>query len=266
MAGVTGVTVSVTPTNYTGKCPKVITFTARINVNMRGDLQLRYRWIRSDGATLGIQGERIVRDGVVVKKITWNLGAAGKSYRNYWMALEILPGSYHINTIYKRVKPLMTSNRAMFTLNCLNTLATIPAQTISSHRNIQLPLALPEYEISGRISSNPALGCLSCLEGRKVKIVLRKGRSVTNHIFTLDGNSSYNYCFKSPFITPGTYTITVVKGPPNQANYRNDLNPCFDGVTPVNRTVTLTATNKKALNQNFQIDFSLIWGGGALCW
>lgn len=272
-AEVTGVTVSVSQSDFTGKCPKLLTFTGRITVNMEGSHELRYRWVRSDGATLGIKGGVIGRSGVIVRTMTWKLGATGKSYRNYWMALEILPDSYHIDTRYNRVTPLMTSNRALFTLKCVNTLATPRNTNLLVDKNIRLPLALPQWEISGRISSKPELGCRSCLQGRKIKIILRKGRRfrkgsrVTRHVFTLNRNSSYNYRFRSPFITAGTYTITVVKGPPDQANYGNDLNICFNGVAPVSRTVTLTSSNKRALNQDFQIDFSLIWGGGRpLCW
>jgi hypothetical protein len=263
-AGVTSVTVSVTPANFTGQCPKALTFTGNILVTQGGEL--RYRWIRSDGGKGPIKGGEIIRNGTVIVTNTWTLGQTGRSFRNYWMAIEILPETYRINTIYPSVTPLMTSNRAYFTLNCVNEVVAIPSSEVLPNNRIPGTFTLPEWEISGRISGNPG-SCVTCLQGRKVKIILRKGSTVTNHVVTLDRNSSYNYRFRAPFISAGTYTISIEKGPPDQANYGNDLNICFNGASPSTRTVTLSSSSKKALNQDFQIAFSLLWGGSyPLCW
>lgn len=260
------VKISVSPSDYTGNCPKLLIFKGGITVNKgKKDGEYRYRWIRSDGAFGPVKGGTIKRNGSIIIKSEWLYGGNGNVYRDLWQQVQILPNSYRIGSRPGVVKPLLVSNKAFFTLNCLD-VATPRNEGLLINNTVNR-VRLPEWEISGRISPRAADGSGSRLQGRKVKVILRKGSNVTRYVFTLDRNSSCNYKFKSPFISAGTYYITVEKGPSDRENYSNELNICFSGTNPVRRTVTLTSANKKALNQDFEISYSILWGGGQpLCW
>ncbi len=269
---VTGVKLTVSPSNYTGPCPKLFKFTGRIMVKKDKVSVYRYRWIRSDGSYGPVKGGSIVRDSSVIVTSEWLYGGNGNTYRNQWKQIQILPNHYKIDAMHNYIKPLMSSNKAFFTLNCRQPEVKNPERENLTINNAFTRVRLPVWEISGRISPKHE-GCNSCLEGRKIRIILRKAAqdgnpaTVTRHVYTLDGNSSYNYKFRSPFITAGTYTIIVEKGPVAQSSHSNNLNICFTGADPIRKTVTLTSSNKKALNQDFKIDYTILWGGGQpLCW
>ena len=227
---VTKVEVSVSPENFTGFCPKKFIFTARISATGRGTV--RYRWIRSDGATSPPKTLSYSLSSTKTVTSYWELGAAGKTYRNYWKAIEILEPRRFV------------SERAIFSLNCLRALVAI--------RN----------EISGRLSASVDGHNIG---GRKVKIILRKDGSVERSLeISLDREGNANYRFT--LLSLGTHTITVEKGSPDPENYTSSANWCFDGTTPSIRRVTLDSTHRTATNQNFIINYHLAWDRSGICW
>ncbi len=101
---VTRVYATVSPKNYSGKCPFKFNFTGYITTNGKGTV--KYKWIRKDGAIAPVK--TIYFSKAETKKVTssWYLGGAGKVYKNYWEAVQILsPNS-------------ITSNKALFSLYC----------------------------------------------------------------------------------------------------------------------------------------------------
>jgi hypothetical protein len=99
-AKVVKVTASVTPTSWTGKCPKRFEFVGKITVNRPG--VVKYRWIRSDGAGAPVKTLRFRRPGTLNVTSYWQLSSPGTK----WEAVEILAPNK------------MTSNKAVFTLRC----------------------------------------------------------------------------------------------------------------------------------------------------
>mgnify|MGYP001567226316 CR=1 FL=1 len=99
---VTGVTAAVSPTSYTGSCPKKFDFTANITTNAAGTVT--YKWARSDGA--GAPTHTLVFASAGTQPATpddWTLSSSGTK----WEKIQILtPNS-------------LESNQAEFTLNCL---------------------------------------------------------------------------------------------------------------------------------------------------
>ena len=114
MAAVTGVTLSGTPLNYSGPCPKTIRFTGQITCTDPGEV--RYKWIRSDlpNTNNRPQWGTIPRNGTLTVTFDWNIGQTGRAaaFRDHWVALEILPPEYF------NLTPIITSNRVVFTLIC----------------------------------------------------------------------------------------------------------------------------------------------------
>jgi len=102
-AKVTKVKAFVTPKTYTGKCPKRFEFVGKIRVNRPG--VVKYRWIRSDGATAPVQTIRFLRRGTRTVTTYWQIGAPGM----HWRAIRILAPNKK------------TSNRAVFKLRCTTT-------------------------------------------------------------------------------------------------------------------------------------------------
>ncbi len=101
---VTRVYATVSPKSYKGKCPFKFNFTGYITTNGKG--AVKYKWIRKDGAIAPVK--TIYFSKAETKKVTtsWYLGGAGKVYKNYWEAVQILsPNS-------------ITSNKAYFSLYC----------------------------------------------------------------------------------------------------------------------------------------------------
>jgi hypothetical protein len=99
-AKVVKVTASVTPTSWTGKCPKRFEFVGKITVNKPG--VVKYKWIRSDGAIAPVKTLRFRRPGTLAVTTYWQLSSPGTK----WEAIEIL------------APDKMTSNKAVFTLRC----------------------------------------------------------------------------------------------------------------------------------------------------
>jgi hypothetical protein len=98
-------TARVSPTTYTGTCPKVFTFTGFIQVS-GGPVTVRYKWIRSDGAITPQQTITFAGSGSQQQAATttWT----GRATGTQWQAIQILgPGSAQ-------------SNRATFSLTCQN--------------------------------------------------------------------------------------------------------------------------------------------------
>ncbi|MBI5030638.1 MAG: hypothetical protein HZB51_08930 [Chloroflexi bacterium] len=100
-----GSKTSVDQTDYSGACPKTVTFTGTITANDEGTVT--YKWESSDGsnnsAVLSLSF-----DGADTKTVThtWTLGSSGKTFTDYWERLHILSPTD------------VTSNNAMFTLRC----------------------------------------------------------------------------------------------------------------------------------------------------
>lgn len=101
---VTDLRVEVNPAHYTGSCPGIITFTAKITVS--GPCHVRYRWIRSDAARAPVQEIVFNAAGQQEVTTTWTLGGPGLRNYNGWEAIRIYsptPG---------------TSSHANFDLHC----------------------------------------------------------------------------------------------------------------------------------------------------
>lgn len=98
---VTGVTAAVSPTSYTGPCPKKFEFTANITANAAGSVT--YKWARSDGA--GAPTHTLVFAAAGTQAATpndWTLSSPGTK----WEKIQILtPNTFE-------------SNQAEFTLTC----------------------------------------------------------------------------------------------------------------------------------------------------
>jgi hypothetical protein len=99
-AKVTKVYVSVSPTSWSGKCPKRFEFTGKITVDKPG--VVKYKWIRSDGVNAPVKTIGFRRPGTQTVKSYWQLSAPGQK----WEAIEILAPNP------------MKSNKAVFTLKC----------------------------------------------------------------------------------------------------------------------------------------------------
>lgn len=106
---------------YTGFAPALITFYGHIGApGLSKDVEIKYRWVRSDGAHSGSQSITLGphRWGMPVKT-TWTLGLP-----NYhgWVALEVLTPSH------------ILSEKAAFTVRCADVRA--PFQSLGACRNI----------------------------------------------------------------------------------------------------------------------------------
>ena len=101
---VTRVYATVSPKSYKGKCPFKFDFTGYITTN--GKATVKYKWIRKDGARAPVKAIYFNKAGTKKVTTSWYLGGAGKVYKNYWEAVQILsPNS-------------ITSNKALFSLYC----------------------------------------------------------------------------------------------------------------------------------------------------
>ena len=97
---VTGVTVSVSPTTYSGVCPKVYDFSANITVNKAGDVV--YAWEKSDGTVSS--NSTLNFSGIGTQTVTniWSKGSTGTG----WYVLKIISPN------------ALNSNKASFTNTC----------------------------------------------------------------------------------------------------------------------------------------------------
>lgn len=93
--------VSVTPAEYSGQCPKRFEFVGEITSDTAGVVQ--YTWIRSDGATSPVEALRFGKAGTMRVTTYWELGAEGQ----HWQALQIVAPNQ------------LFSNRATFSLKCV---------------------------------------------------------------------------------------------------------------------------------------------------
>jgi len=111
-AAVIEVKASVTPTEYSGACPKRFEFVGAIAVNK--PCVVKYKWIRSDNAISPVETIVFRRRGI--KRVTsyWELGAVGE----HWEAVEILAPN------------LMVSNKAGFKLDCLHVAVIKPGMRL----------------------------------------------------------------------------------------------------------------------------------------
>ena len=101
---VEGAGLEAVPTSYSGPCPGLIKFRAKIQASTAG--RVKYTYFRSDGGT-GPEGF-VDFDGPGVKLVetTWTLGGASLTHYEGWVAIRILwPNSYE-------------SNHAKFVLDC----------------------------------------------------------------------------------------------------------------------------------------------------
>jgi len=223
------VKVNATPEKCSAFCPKKIDFNATIAVEK--PMKISYRWIRSDGAKGPIQKIYFRRPGFKTVNTSWTLGAGGKSYKNYWKAIEVIEPYRFI------------SERAYFNLICL------------------MKVILPSYKISGLIHGG-ADGRL--IGGRKVIVRISTTSFSRSQTLTLDSNGEANYTFRT--LSPGSYTITVDKGPSNLANYTSTANACYRGTDPASRNVTLSSSSPHADNQDFKVNFVIAWDHYGDCW
>jgi hypothetical protein len=228
---VTKVLVSVNPTSFDGICPKRFNFTAKITASGPGIV--RYRWLRSDGATAPVKNLVFKRAQTRTVTSIWQLGGPGKTYRGYWKKVEIVSPN-----------PVV-SNRALFDLTC------------------RMVAIAPTYAIRGNVNGGTE-GRL--IRERKVKVLLKHGGSTfMSRTLTLDSNGSADYAFSGPMLRPATYTLSVEKVDSNPDTLTNTLNVCFNGTTPATRTVTLSSTTREVNNQDFVINFVIAWDRD-LCW
>ena len=91
--------------DYTGACPKTVTFSGTITANDEGNVT--YKWESSDGSNDSAVLS-LAFDGPDSKTVThtWTLGSSGKTLTDYWEHLHILSPTN------------VTSNNATFTLRC----------------------------------------------------------------------------------------------------------------------------------------------------
>ena len=100
-----GTATNADTTDYTGSCPKTVTFSGTITVNDAGTVT--YKWESSDGSNDSAVLS-LAFDGPDSKTVThtWTLGSSGKTLTDYWEHLHILSPTN------------VTSNNATFTLRC----------------------------------------------------------------------------------------------------------------------------------------------------
>lgn len=225
---VTAVTTEVSERECTGFCPHRFVFTGRITVNRAGTV--RFRWTRSDGAAVPEQTLVFGAAGTQTVSDYWELGGSGMgSFPDRWEAIEILSP----NTV--------TSNRALFSLRCLPRIMA------------------PSYEISGAIDSGPQGNLVT---GRQVKVIVtHSGATPLFQVVTLDAEGRGNYRF-GRLLGTGEYGVAVEKVPYTGSS---GLNVCFQGTTPANRRVELSAATTRATDQNFTVLYVVGWDRSA-CW
>ena len=100
-----GSSTSADTTDYSGTCPKTVTFSGTITANDAGNVT--YKWESSDGSNDSIVLS-LAFDGAGSKTVThtWLMGSSGKTFTDYWERLHIMSPTD------------VTSNNATFTLRC----------------------------------------------------------------------------------------------------------------------------------------------------
>ncbi|HED12871.1 MAG TPA: hypothetical protein ENI62_04330 [Gammaproteobacteria bacterium] len=126
---------------------------------------------------------------------------------------------------------------------------------------MQVPTVSLKQGIYGTVSINNSS---SRLFGYGIKVRLRQGgRLLASQSLTLNSLSRVNYHFR---VGPGSYVVTVVKGPRPRSNPRPRANWCFSGTSPGSRTATLSTTHPAATGQNFTINYAVAWNLSSSCW
>lgn len=97
---VTSVVSSVSPSTFTGVCPKTFDFSASIKANKAGTVT--YRWERSDGATDSDKTLTFTGAATLTVTDSWSKGSSGSG----WERVKIISPN------------AMTSNKAEFNLTC----------------------------------------------------------------------------------------------------------------------------------------------------
>ena len=108
-SGTITTSLSSNPPMYNGSCPTTIEFSGTITDN-GGNRDVRYRFIRSDGATGPEEVIRFDQPGSQTVSMTWDIG---RSYQG-WVAIEILQPTQ------------LQSNRAEFELTCAPSTGALP--------------------------------------------------------------------------------------------------------------------------------------------
>lgn len=105
--------VEVSPKTFSGECPALFTFTAKIVYRGEHEISIQYLWERSDG---GVQARpsslRFDRPGTREVQSTWAIGdSAGQdpTFKPYlgWMRIRLV------------TSPTVVSNNATFSLTCV---------------------------------------------------------------------------------------------------------------------------------------------------
>lgn len=111
---VTGAALSADPASYNGPCPGVIKFNGKIAANGQGEV--KYQFIRSDGAVGPIQTLVFTGPGSKPVSTTWTLGGPALPEYAGWEAIKILSPNP------------MESNHADFKLLCSDLQPTNPTK------------------------------------------------------------------------------------------------------------------------------------------
>jgi len=94
-ANITSVVVTATPADYTGTCPVTITFKAAVTLDGPG--QVKYKWLRSDGATDTLVHPPLTFTGpsTLYATTTWQLGATVPAFQpfNGWEKIALTLGN-----------------------------------------------------------------------------------------------------------------------------------------------------------------------------
>lgn len=109
---VTGTALAADPANYNGPCPGVIKFHGKIAANGQGEV--KYQFIRSDGAVGPVQTLMFTGSGSKPVSTTWTLGGPALPEYVGWEAIKILSPNP------------MESNHADFKLLCSDLQPTNP--------------------------------------------------------------------------------------------------------------------------------------------
>ena len=220
---VTGVSVSVSESEYKGFCPHKFVFTGRITANREGTV--RYTWLRSDGAPRKTYTLEFTAAGTKTVAHEWELGGAMGKYEDCWAQIEILaPNS-------------RTSNKAAFDLEC------IPKMVVE--RKL--------YKITGTLVASISTAIqFDWLEGLQLKVNLTDGtRLVKSQIITINSEAMGYYSFVL-INAPGRYCVNVEPVHPTDPE---KFFVCFERTEPASVWFDLT----EASPDHHQI-FRLIWG------
>ncbi len=220
---VTGVSVSVSETEYKGFCPHKFVFTGRITTNREGTV--RYTWLRSESIPRKTYTLDFATAGTKTVTHEWELGGAMGTFRDQWARIEILaPNS-------------RTSNKAMFDLECI--------PKIIIERKL--------YKITGTlVASISTTTQYDWLEGLQLKVNLTDGtRLVKSQTVTIGSDAMARYSFVL-INAPGRYCVNIEPVHPTDPE---KFFVCYERTEPGSIWFDLTET----ASDHHQI-YRLIWG------